>query len=68
MGAKWKILSAEEKKPYEEKYNEEKMVYLRIAGNEKREMEALKLLEEEQMQKAAIKLLEEYMQFKQVAN
>ncbi|XP_010915687.1 high mobility group B protein 6 isoform X2 [Elaeis guineensis] len=65
LGAKWKTLSAEEKKPYEEKYQREKEAYLQIVGQEKRENEAIKLLEEEQLQKTAMELLEQYMQFKQ---
>ncbi|XP_038985067.1 high mobility group B protein 6-like [Phoenix dactylifera] len=65
LGAKWKALSAEEKKPYEERYHQEKEGYLQIVGQEKRENEAMKLLEEEQMQKTAMELLEQYLQFKQ---
>ncbi|XP_027181233.1 high mobility group B protein 13-like isoform X1 [Coffea eugenioides] len=67
LGAKWKTLSTEEKKPYEERYQEEKEAYLKIVGIEKREHEAMKLLEEEQKQKTAMELLEQYMQFKQEA-
>ncbi|KAK1438500.1 hypothetical protein QVD17_04309 [Tagetes erecta] len=67
LGAKWKTLTPEEKKPYEEKYQTEKAVYLKIVGNEKRENEAMKLLEEEQKQKMAMELLEQYLQFKQEA-
>ncbi|KAI3812790.1 hypothetical protein L1987_17502 [Smallanthus sonchifolius] len=67
LGAKWKTLTAEEKKPYEEKYQTEKAVYSKIVGNEKREYEAMKLLEEEQKQKMAMELLEQYLQFKQEA-
>ncbi|KAF5753517.1 putative chromatin remodeling & transcriptional activation HMG family [Helianthus annuus] len=67
LGAKWKTLTPEEKKPYEEKYQTEKSVYLKIVGTEKRENEAMKLLEEEQKQKTAMELLEQYMQFKQEA-
>lgn len=66
LGARWKSLSAEEKKPYEEKYQKEKEEYLKIVGQEKRENEAMKLLEEEQVQKTAMELLEQYLQFKQV--
>lgn len=65
MGAKWKTVSPEEKKPYEERYQSEKEAYLKIVGNEKRELEAMKLLEEEQKQKTAMELLEQYLQFKQ---
>lgn len=67
LGARWKGLSAEEKKPYEEKYQQEKEAYLQIVSKEKRENEALKLLEEEQMQKTAMELLEQYLQFKEEA-
>lgn len=65
MGAKWKKLTPEEKKPYEEKYQIDKAVYSKIVCNEKRENEAMKLLEEEQKQKTAMELLKQYMQFKQ---
>ncbi|KAI5655359.1 hypothetical protein M9H77_32546 [Catharanthus roseus] len=65
LGAKWKTVSQEEKKPYEERYQAEKEAYLKIVGNEKREHEAMKLLEEEQKQKTAMELLEQYLQFKQ---
>lgn len=65
LGAKWKTLSAEEKKPYEEKYQAEKEVYLKIIGMEKREHEAMRLLDEEQKQKTAMELLEQYIQFQQ---
>ncbi|XP_051137508.1 high mobility group B protein 13-like [Andrographis paniculata] len=65
LGAKWKSVSAEEKKPYEERYQAEKEAYLKVVGNEKREQEAMKLLEEEQKQKTAMELLEQYLQFKQ---
>lgn len=67
VAAKWKNLSAEDKKPYEERYQQEKEAYLLVAGKEKRENEAMKLLEEEQMQKTAMELLEQYLQFKQEA-
>lgn len=66
LGAKWKALSAEEKKPYEDKYQQEKEAYLEVVKQDKREKEALKLLEEEQMQKTAMELLEQYLQFQQV--
>lgn len=65
LGAKWKNVSAEEKKPYEERYQAEKEAYLQVIAKEKRETEAMKLLEEEQKQKTAMELLEQYMQFKQ---
>ncbi|XP_043717692.1 high mobility group B protein 13-like [Telopea speciosissima] len=65
LGSKWKNLSPEEKKPYEEKYQADKEAYLQIIGKEKRENEAKKLFEEEQKQKAAMELLEQYLQFKQ---
>ncbi|KAL0547011.1 hypothetical protein IC582_016932 [Cucumis melo] len=67
LGAKWKTIPAEEKKPYEEKYQAEKETYLRITSREKRESEAMKLLEEEQKQKTAMELLEQYLQFKEEA-
>ncbi|KAL1326455.1 hypothetical protein HN51_036555 [Arachis hypogaea] len=67
LGAKWKTVSAEEKKPYEEKYNAEKEAYMEVMAKEKRETEALKLLEEDQKQKMAMELLEQYMQFRQEA-
>ncbi|XP_057421825.1 high mobility group B protein 6-like [Lotus japonicus] len=65
LGAKWKTVSAEEKKPYEERYHAEKEAYLLVTAKEKREIEAMKLLEEEHKQKTAMELLEQYMQFKQ---
>ncbi|KAG6479630.1 hypothetical protein ZIOFF_063098 [Zingiber officinale] len=65
LGAKWKALSAVEKKPYEDKYQQEKEAYLEVVKQDKREKEALKLLEEEQMQKTAMELLEQYLQFQQ---
>ncbi|KNA12775.1 hypothetical protein SOVF_122790, partial [Spinacia oleracea] len=34
MGAKWKSLTPEEKKPYEEKYQAEKEAYLQIVSKE----------------------------------
>ncbi|KAG9448404.1 hypothetical protein H6P81_014532 [Aristolochia fimbriata] len=64
MGARWKKLTPEEKKPYEDKYHAAKETYLLIVGKEKRENEALKLLEEEQKQKTAMELLEQYLEFK----
>ncbi|XP_021846691.1 high mobility group B protein 13 [Spinacia oleracea] len=68
MGAKWKSLTPEEKKPYEEKYQAEKEAYLQIVSKEKREIEAMKLLEDEQKQKTAMELLNQYLEFKQEAN
>ncbi|KAF9600975.1 hypothetical protein IFM89_014960 [Coptis chinensis] len=68
MGTRWKNLSAEEKKPYEQKYQDDKEAYLQIVGKEKRETEAMKLLEDEQKQKTAVELLEQYLQFKQEAD
>ncbi|XP_068666764.1 high mobility group B protein 6-like [Aristolochia californica] len=65
MGARWKNLSPEEKKPYEEKYHDAKETYIQIIGKEKREKEALNLLEEEQKQKTAMELLDQYLLFKQ---
>ncbi|KAL5552367.1 hypothetical protein UlMin_002543 [Ulmus minor] len=67
LGAKWKNVSAEEKKPYEEKYQAEKEAYLQIMAKEKREAEAMKLLEEDNKQKTAMELLEQYLQFKKEA-
>jgi upstream-binding transcription factor len=67
LGAKWKTITAEEKKPYEERYQVEKEAYLKLMTKEKRESEAMKLLEEEQKQKTAMELLEQYLQFKQEA-
>lgn len=67
MGAKWKNVTAEEKKPYEEKYQAEKEAYLQVMAKEKRETEAMKLLEDEHKQKTAMELLEQYLQFKQEA-
>lgn len=67
LGAKWKTVSAEEKKNYEERYQAEKEAYLKIVGNEKREHEAMRLLEDEHKQKTAMELLEQYIQFKQEA-
>ncbi|KAF6172998.1 hypothetical protein GIB67_006374 [Kingdonia uniflora] len=68
VGEKWRNLSAEEKKPYEEKYQDEREAYLQIVAKEKRESEAMKLLEEDQKQKTAMELLEQYLQFKQEAD
>ncbi|CAL9058605.1 unnamed protein product [Musa banksii] len=65
LGAKWKALSAEEKKPYEYKYQREKEAYLQVMRQKKREIDAMKLLEEEQLQKTAMELLQQYLQFKQ---
>ncbi|KZV53189.1 high mobility group B protein 6-like [Dorcoceras hygrometricum] len=65
LGAKWKTVTPEEKRPYDETYQAEKEIYLKIMGNEKRQHEAMKLLEEEQKQKAAMELLEQYLEFKQ---
>ncbi|CAL9190920.1 high mobility group B protein 13-like [Musa acuminata AAA Group] len=68
LGARWKALSAQEKKPYEDKYQQEKEAYLQVVKQEKRENEAMKLLEGEQLQKTAMELLEQYLQFKQEAD
>lgn len=65
LGAKWKSLSAEDKKPYEEKYQVEKEAYLQVVAKEKREREAMKLLEDDQKQKNAMELLDQYLQFVQ---
>lgn len=67
MGAKWKNVTAEEKKPYEEIYQAEKEAYLQVIAKEKRETEAMRLLEDEHKQKTAMELLEQYLQFKQEA-
>ncbi|KAJ0240879.1 High mobility group B protein 13 [Hirschfeldia incana] len=67
LGAKWKTLSAEEKKPYEEKYKADKEAYLQVITKEKREREAMKLLEDEQKQKTAMELLDQYLHFVQEA-
>ncbi|KAM7257176.1 hypothetical protein ACFE04_012917 [Oxalis oulophora] len=65
LGAKWKTVTAEEKKPYEEKYQAEKEAYLQVINKEKRETEAMRLFEDEHKQKTAMELLEQYLQFKQ---
>lgn len=67
LGAKWKNITAEEKKPYEERYQAEKEAYLQVIAKEKRETEAMKLFEDEHKQKTAMELLEQYLQFKQEA-
>ncbi|KAG8375079.1 hypothetical protein BUALT_Bualt10G0062900 [Buddleja alternifolia] len=64
LATKWKTITAEEKKPYEERYQAEKEAYLKIVGNEKREHEAMRLLEDEHKQKTAMEFLEQYLQFK----
>lgn len=67
LGAKWKSLSAEEKKPYEEKYKVDKEAYLQVIAKEKREREDMKLLEVDQKQKTAMDLLDQYLNFVQEA-
>ncbi|GJM90785.1 hypothetical protein PR202_ga07096 [Eleusine coracana subsp. coracana] len=67
LGAKWKAVGAEEKRPYEERYRQDKEAYLQVVGQEKREAEAMKLLEEEQMRWTAKELLEQYVKFRQEA-
>ncbi|KAE8056032.1 hypothetical protein FH972_012835 [Carpinus fangiana] len=67
LGAKWKKVTAEEKKPYEDKYQAEKEAYLQVMAKEKRQCEAMKLFDEENKQKTAMELLEQYLQFKQEA-
>ncbi|KAJ7515880.1 hypothetical protein O6H91_22G032800 [Diphasiastrum complanatum] len=62
LGEKWKSLSDEEKKTYEDKYQIEKEVYLKLVGKEKRDAEAIKLVHEEQSKKCAMELLEQYLQ------
>ncbi|XP_026434667.1 high mobility group B protein 13-like [Papaver somniferum] len=64
LGSKWKNVTKEDKKLYEEKKSDRE-AYLQIVGKEKRENEAMKLLEEDQKQKTAMELLEQYLQFKQ---
>ena len=58
MGTKWKTVTVEEKKPYEEKYPVEKETYLQVVAKEKCESEAMKLLGDEHKQKTAMELLE----------
>ncbi|CAD5327555.1 unnamed protein product [Arabidopsis thaliana] len=65
LGAKWKGINAEEKKPYEEKYQADKEAYLQVITKEKREREAMKLLDDEQKQKTAMELLDQYLHFVQ---
>ncbi|XP_031501589.1 high mobility group B protein 6-like [Nymphaea colorata] len=65
LGSKWKSLSVEEKKPYEDRCQADKQAYQQIVGKEKRENEAMKLLMEQQKQRIAMELLEQYLQFKQ---
>ena len=67
VGAKWKTITAEEKKPYEGIYHAGKEAYLQVIAKEKRETESMRLLEDEQKQRTAMELLEQYMQFKQEA-
>ncbi|CAN6231122.1 unnamed protein product [Urochloa humidicola] len=67
LGTKWKALGAEEKQPYEQRYQQEKEAYLQVVGQEKREAEAMKLLEEQQMQWTAKEVLEQYLKFRQEA-
>ncbi|AEE84808.1 HMG (high mobility group) box protein [Arabidopsis thaliana] len=67
LGAKWKSLSAEDKKPYEERYQVEKEAYLQVIAKEKREKEAMKLLEDDQKQRTAMELLDQYLNFVQEA-
>ncbi|CAL0312594.1 unnamed protein product [Lupinus luteus] len=64
LGAKWKTVSAEEKRPYEEKYHAEREAYLQVMAKERRESEAMKLLEEGQKHKIAMELLDQYIQYK----
>lgn len=67
MGDKWKNVSEEERKPYEDRYKVEKDIYLKLVGQEKRETEALKLFHEEQNKKQAQELLEQYLAYKKDA-
>ncbi|KAB5529523.1 hypothetical protein DKX38_019604 [Salix brachista] len=56
LGAKWKTITAEEKKPYEEKYQVEKEAYLKLMTKEKRETEAIKFFDEESQAEATLLL------------
>jgi len=67
MGEKWKSVSEEERKPYLERYQIEKDIYLKLVGQEKREAEALRLLHEEQSKKQGQELLEQYLAYKKEA-
>ncbi|KAH9608585.1 hypothetical protein KSS87_022327 [Heliosperma pusillum] len=67
LSVKWKSLTPEEKKPYDEQYQAEKEAYLKVVSKEKRESEAMKLLEDEHKQKTAIELLDQYLQYVQEA-
>ncbi|GLJ36874.1 hypothetical protein SUGI_0745080 [Cryptomeria japonica] len=64
LGEKWKAVSAEEKKPYEEKCESENKVH----EQEKREIKALKILHEQEKQKAALDLLQQYVQYRKDAD
>ncbi|XP_074264979.1 high mobility group B protein 13-like [Silene latifolia] len=68
LSVKWKSLTPEEKKLYEEQYQAEKEAYLKVMSKEKRESEAMKLLEDEHKQKSAMELLDQYLQFVQEAD
>ncbi|KAG0621684.1 hypothetical protein M758_3G040200 [Ceratodon purpureus] len=67
MGDKWKNVSEDERKPYEDRCKVEKDIYLKLVGKEKRETEALKLFHEEQNKKQAQELLEQYLAYKKEA-
>ena len=62
-----KIVTAEEKMPYEGIYHAGKEAYLQVIAMEKRETDSMRFLEDEQKQRTAMELLEQYMQFKQEA-
>lgn len=64
LGSKWKNVSAEEKKSYEEKYQADREAYLQAMAKDKRESEAMKLLEDDHKQKTAMELLDQYLLFK----
>ncbi|XP_024380209.1 high mobility group B protein 6 isoform X1 [Physcomitrium patens] len=66
LGDKWKNVSEEDRKPYEDRYKVEKDVYLKLVGKEKREAEALKLFHEEENKKLAQELLEQYLAYKKL--
>ncbi|CAM6119616.1 unnamed protein product [Calypogeia fissa] len=63
LGEKWKTVPEEEKKAYVDRYDVEKKVYLKIVGQEKREVEAMKMYEEEHNKKVAVEFLEQYLRF-----
>lgn len=64
LGVKWKNLSAEEKKPYEERHLADKESCLQIIRKERGKKKDL--VKEDQRQKAATELLEQYLLFRKV--